>query len=397
MYRRKLTFVIAVAALISAGIVYWSTSLPFAHNLIRIQTEKKLGAIDKRIVDAPLETQALLLDYAGDEDIDAKSPRGELVLKAWIAFSKYPEQSPEVFRLYGSDPAFQKILRNYGEIIVPVIQYFLDNDVTSLHVMSSVNNVIQATKQTAESATNAVKNFFGIGQGNPEPQPEPQPQPQPQPQPAQQPLGPTERGLYAIGFIGAEGHKFLGQFVLDSKGQVQWNTTDRVAGGVVNFLVGGVSNLETKIRRDEEIEKSDYFFAALDVVPFVASVKLLKMGRVAAASEKELSLVSKTRLYGARLIPKSEALQKMGKYGVIAATGYVIVTHPSLLNSVFSAIAELLGLNPTLVKFIGWFALISIVLYPFMGLLKLTARFLLYLFSWLQSSLKVQRRNAQPI
>ncbi|MBT9505034.1 hypothetical protein [Rhodoferax sp.] len=374
-----------MAALISVGIAYWSTSLPFAHNLIRIQAEKKLAAIDKRIVDAPLETQALLLDYAGDEDIDAKSPRGELVLKAWIAFSKYPEQSPEVFRLYGSDPAFQKILRAYGEVVVPIIKYFLDNDVTSVHVRESAGNALQATKQVVQSAKNALMNLIGTGQGNP----------QPQPQPPKQPLGPTERGSYAIGFIGAEGHKLLGQFVLDSKGQVQWNTTDRVVGGLVNFLVGGVSNLESKYRRDEELEKSDYFFAALDVVPFVASVKLLKMGKMAATSEKELSLVSKTRLYGARLIPKSEALQKLGKYGVIAATGYVIVTHPSLLNSVFSGIAEMLVLNPMLVKFIGWFALISVALYPFMGALKLIVRLLLSFFSWLQSSLGVQRCNMQ--
>ena len=214
-------------------------------------------------------------------------------------------------------------------------------------------------------------------------------------QPPKQTLGSTERGRYAIGFIEAEGHKFLGQFVLDSKGQAQWNTTDRVAAGVVNFLVGGVSNLESKYRRDEALEKSDFFFAALDVVPLVVSVKLLKVGKVAATSEKELSLVSKTRLYGARLIPKSEALQKLGKYGVIAATGYVVVTNPSLINSIFSGIAEMLGLNPMLVKFIGWFAIISIALYPFMGALKLTARFLLSFFSWLQSTLKVQRRNTQ--
>lgn len=99
MHLRKLTFVIAVAVLISAGITYWSTSLPFAQNLIRIQAEKKLAPLDKRIIEAPLETQAMLLDYAGDDDLDATSLRGELVLKAWIAFSKYPEQSPEVFRL----------------------------------------------------------------------------------------------------------------------------------------------------------------------------------------------------------------------------------------------------------------------------------------------------------
>lgn len=191
------------------------------------------------------------------------------------------------------------------------------------------------------------------------------------------------------------GHKFLGQFVLDSKMQAQWNTTDRVAGGLVNFFVGGMSNLEAKIRRDEELEKSDYFFAALDVVPFVASVKLMKVGKVAAASEKELKLVSKTRLYGARLIPKSEALQKMGKYGVISATGYVIVTHPSLLNSVFTGIAEMLGLNPMMVKFIGWFALISIALYPFMGALKPMAQLVLTLSSWLQSSLKAHKRSLQ--
>ena len=378
---RKLFFVVAVAGFAAAGIAFWSASIPYAEKLIRIQSEEKLAVLDKRIVDEPLDIQALLLDYAGDGDLDIRSAHGELVVKAWIAMTKYPEQSREVFRLYGSDPAFQGILRNYGEIVVPVIKYFLVNDVLTLVVLDKLEEAKKKASELAEKLKELWGNLWGDQPAN---------VPAPVSPSAKHVLDSTQRGRYAISFISNEGHKFLGQFVLDSNKNAQWITVDRISGGVVSLLAGGLSNLEAKSRSDEELEKSDYFFAAIDVIPFVAAVKLIKAGKVVAASGKELSVASKTRLFAARMIPKNQALLKLGKYGVIAATGYIIATHPSLLNSVFSAIAEAFGLDPRLVQFAGWFLLISFALYPFFWVLRLSSGFLLFCLSWLQ--LPIRRR-----
>ena len=211
--------------------------------------------------------------------------------------------------------------------------------------------------------------------------------------------GPTQRGWYAINSIHSEGHKFLGQFALDAASVAHWNQVDRAGANLSSFLTGGVSNLERKYELDEKIGGSDVFFAAIDVIPFVAAAKLLKAGKVVTATGEELSFVGKTRAFGARLIPKNPTLVKMGKYGVVLGTGYVVLTHPSLLSSAFAEIAQLMGLNPMLVQFVCWFLLISIALYPFFWLLKITANLILLGLSWLNRSMKKRpaRAHARPL
>ena len=153
-----------------------------------------------------------------------------------------------------------------------------------------------------------------------------------------------------------------------------------------SFFTGGVSNLERKYELDEAISGSDVFFAAIDVIPFVAAVKLLKAGRVAAVTGAELRLVGKTRVFGARLIPKSPFLKSLGGVGAALATGYVVISHPGLINSILGEIAKGLGINPMMFQFVCWFIFISVALYPFSWILKLLAKSVFTGLSWLEKS-----------
>lgn len=404
MKLRKLLFVVVVAFLAAAAIGYWSVPMSYPERLIRLQVEERLGKIDKRIADEPLAVQALLLDYAADAETDVESGRGELVLKAWVALLKYPAQSREVLQHYGTEPAFQAILREHGESVIPVIKYFLDNDLLSVKLIAKAGDVVAAAMKkvsgAVDEAKKLIRNFWGYLNGNaPAPAPASPPPVPAAPQFVKVEFGRMQRGWYAVNSINSEGHKFLGQFPLDAANVAHWNQVDRTVTTVASFLTGGVSNLERKYELDEKIGASDVFFAAIDVIPFVAAAKLLKAGKVVAATGKELSFVGKTRAFGARLIPKNPMLVKMGTYGVLLGTGYVVLTHPALLSSAFAEIANLMGLNPMLVQFVGWFLLISIALYPFFWLLKIAANLILLGLSWLNKSMKKRpaRAHATPL
>jgi len=406
MRLRKLLFVVVVAGLAAAAIGYSSVSMSYPERLIRLQVEQQLVKIDKRIADEPLGVQALLLDYAGDETGDDKSGRDELVLKAWIALLKYPEQSREVLQLYGNEPQFQVVLRAHGESVIPVIKYFLDNDLLSVKLITKAGDVVTATKDAVVDAFNGTKDALvdiwnQVSGSTPAPTPAPASPPPvaAAPEPVKPDFGPTQRGWYAINAINSDGHKFLGQFALDTANVAHWNQVDRTAASVAGFLTGGLSNLERKYELDQKIGGSDVFFAAIDVIPFVVAVKLLRTGKVVTATGKELSFASKTRVFGARLIPKNSMLVSMGKYGVVLATGYVLLTNPALLNSFFAEFAKLMGWNPMLVQFLGWFLLISIALYPFFWVLKIAANVILIGFSWLDKSIRrtSARVSAEPL
>jgi hypothetical protein len=67
----------------------------YVEQLIRVQAEQELGPIDPRILEEPAQVQAILLDYAADKE----PVRKELVLKAWIALSRYPATAREILLL----------------------------------------------------------------------------------------------------------------------------------------------------------------------------------------------------------------------------------------------------------------------------------------------------------
>ncbi len=387
-------FVVVSAALVAAAMAYGSAPKSFPETLIRVQVAQQLGKIDKRIADEPLAVQALLLDYA-DDDVrtDVKNGRGELVLKAWVALMKYPAQSREVLQLYGAEPGFQAVLREYGESVIPVIKYFLDHDLFSVKVMNKADEVVTATTHKVGGALAQARKSIGDVwdkvRGNPLPLAPASPPLVPgAPASVKVEFGATQRGWYAINAIHSEGHKFLGQFALDTANVAHWSQVDRAGATVANFLMGGVSSLERKYELNETIGGGDVFFATLDVIPFVVAVKLLKTGKVVTAAGKELTLVGETRVFAPRLIPKNPLLVSMGKFGVVLATGYVVAKNPSVLNSAFVKIGELAGINPAVAIFLGWFLLISIALNPFFGVLKILANLILFGLSWLNKSMK---------
>jgi hypothetical protein len=378
---RKLLVLLSVAALASLAICHYWTPIPYYEKLIRIQADQELGRIDERILNEPLAVQALLLDYSRDKD---------LTLKAWIALSKYPEKSRNIFQLYGSEQEFKDILRSYGDPVIPVIQYFLDHEVKSLVVMKATQTVVTKVVDWAKEKWDQIR-------GNPPPPPAPVSQ-----QPQSHELDSTERGWYAVNFIKEEGHSFLGEFVVDKNKDAKWIQTQRITNALTSFFTSGVRNLETKQVLDEKITVKDGFFAAIDVIPFAVSLKLLRAGKavatsgkVVSASGKELSLVSRTRIFASRLIPKGAFFQKLGKYGAAMATAYVVLTNPGLVNSLFAELADLLGLDPLLIQFFGWLIILTIILYPFSWALKGAARTILWGFARLESrkrKVKVTRR-----
>jgi hypothetical protein len=371
--RKPLLFCAAAIVVALAICVVWKP-VSYGEQLIRVQAEQELAHIDKAIMDEPVEVQAVLLDYSGDK---------EFVLKAWIALSKYPEKTREILSQYGSEPEFRDILKSYGESVIPVIQYFREKDVFSVVARDAAGRAMQ-------SVTKSAKELWERMTGNEPANSNPAAQTPPRE------LGPNERGWYAINFIRNEGHDFLAQFVVTGDKEVKWNQTDRVLKAITAFFASGIRTLETKHDLGEAITTSDLFWAGLDVAVVAVPAKLLGAGKAVARSGEELNLAARTRLFAPRLLSKGQIFRKLGKYGAVAATVYIVVTHPSLLNSVFTEIAELMGLSPWLVLFVGWFLIIALALYPFSWLLKGLARFILFGLSWLEQSRTESIRTIAP-
>lgn len=321
----------------------------YVEQLIRIQVEQELAHIDAGILKEPAQVQATLLDYAGDK---------ELVLKAWIALSKHPAAAREILLLYGAEPEFKDILRRFGDSVIPVIQYFRDNDVWTVKALHSV--------------TGAFKDFWdrmsGSGQAGPK----------------RVDLGPMERGWYAVHFIKHEGHDFLGQFAVHPDGKARWNQTDRIVKASTAFFTSGVRNLETKIDLGQDLTGADAFWAGIDVALVAVPAKILMSGKAVARSGQELKFATRTRLVAPRLLPKSPMFRKLGVYGAAAATVYVVATNPSLLNSVLAEIANLVGISPWIVQAAGWTVVIAFLLYVLSWVLIPAAKLILFLLRTIQ-------------
>lgn len=361
--RKPLFFLVAAVAVALAIGQFWQP-LSYGEQLILIQSEQALAPIDKRILREPLEVQSVLLDYADDR---------ELVLQAWLALTSYPDKARPVLLLYGAEPEFREILKRYGGAVIPPIQYFLENDLWSVKARDY-------SAKTIESFADSAKILWERISGNAEKTAKPAAPPKPGE------LGPLERGWYAVNFIKEEGQHFIGQFVVDNDSKVKWNQTDRIVQGVSSFFTSGIRTLEAKYDLGEDVTNRDYFWAGLDVAVIALPFKLLRAGKAVETSGKALPLTTRTRLFAPRLVSKAAIFQKVGKYGALAATIYIVAAHPSLINSLLGELAGVMGLPPWLVQFAGWALIVTVVLYPFSWLLKLLAQATLGGLAWLERS-----------
>jgi hypothetical protein len=180
-------------------------------------------------------------------------------------------------------------------------------------------------------------------------------------------LSSEDRGRYAVQFIKAEGYGFLGQFVLNAKGEVGWVQTERVLEGINSFFAGGVRELEARLRRDEAITAGDVGWATADVAIGVGALKVLRMGRTAGTGARAMSFSERSAALGAGLWRGSAIGAGLVKYGAPAVLAYVALRHPSVINSLIGSVAEKIGLRVELAQVLGW----TMVLLPVLLLLRL--------------------------
>ena len=336
---RKLLLILGISVIVALLSTVTSRPMLIEERLIQIQAENTLREFP-RIEKEPLEVQAALLDMADDE---------LLLLKARAAYLRYPAMTREVFPLYGPEPEFREVLRLYGENILPPIHYFLSKPVGSIELMNDLASKYQAALEffTGGEETD---NSTG-GQQNTS---------------RKEKLTPQERGWYAVRFIQEEGHDFLGQFVLNEQGDVIWVRTERVLENINQFFASGIRNLEIQHRTGDDVTASDIGWASVDVLVFASALKVLRVGRAVAVSSRGAARGTRSAALAARLTTSGRMLMTTARYAkwpAVIGVGYLVVTHPGIINDVLAEVAEVMGYPVKLVQFLGWMLILLPVLY----------------------------------
>jgi hypothetical protein len=376
-----------IAALAASSIAFNTNHLSYDDTLIRIQADNGLGYLGKDVLKQPPLVQAQLLSYS-------KNPA--LTMQAWLALRQYPQQTPRILDWYGQDQGFQSILEQFGPAVIPVIDYFVTHTIQSL-------NALNAVKQTATTFAHESKSMWDNLTGNESAAPPTDAQHVDQPTE----LTPEQRGWAAIGDIQHEGNHFLGQFDVDSTGNAHWNTTDRITQDVGRFLTSGIADVERKHDLHENITAADMGWAAVDALPVIAGLKLLKLGKAGAEAAKEtkaVEAVAKTKA-GKLAAKEGQTADGLAKAGWVERTGilardlaprflrkaawlaatYIVITHPELLSSLFVHLGKLLGVPAWLSLLLGWTSVFYILLFPFMWLFEKVIRYSAAILRWLST------------
>lgn len=333
--------VVMLAFLGAVLITAFSRPNSFEQQLLHLQVSQVMPGYAESVSDEPAAVQALLLMYA-DDDI--------LLAKARLALLRYPDIARPILLTYGESTHFQEVLRRYGEDVVLPIHYFFTNQVFTLQLM----------QQLGDAAKSALSSIQGLWPGNP-------------PQESQnnkEPLSAEERGAYAVQFLFDEGYDFLGQFVMTPGGQVAWVQTERFLEGVNRFFASGIKGLETKWRQESPVSAGDIAWAAVDVAIGVSAFKILRMGRATAAGGRTLSFSERSAALGAGLWRGTTMGARLVKYGAPVILAYMVVRHPSLINSLLVKVADTLELPAYLVQVVGW----TLILLPLLFVLHLLLR-----------------------
>ena len=356
--KRYVTAALFALAAVGAGLLTTGeTGVRYEERLVGIAVEQTFGDAAPAVAAQPLAIQALLLDYAAE-------PGGEaLVLQTRLALLRYPELAHRVLRAYGGEPEFQRILLNYGPAVLLPIAYFMDHELTSLEWRQRLGDAV-------DDVTRWFSDVFGVGS----PTDPSSIRSEGASGATAETLTPEQRGLWAIAFVGTEGHDFLGQFVTGADGEVEWVQTERMLKGVGELFFGGLSNLERKRRQGQEIHIGDVAWAAIDVAAIVATVKLVKALKALHSAPRAVAGVGfseRVALVGSRVLHQSGRLGRaVARYGAIPAAAYLMLRHPSLINATLVELAGWLEVPPAAVQFAFWFVALWLLLRVTLALLR---------------------------
>jgi hypothetical protein len=327
---RRLVFALIGAVLAALILVRTWGSEPIEQRLVGVQIEALMPGYAEALRTEPLEVQAAMLLLALDDPM--------LAARAQLALQRHGGLARPVLAAYAADPGFRLVLDEYGEHVVPPIHFFMHNGLPSLAVYKWAGDTADAFRRRWGGAEDA----------------------------APVALTAEERGRFAIRFIAKDGHDFLGQFIVGNDGMVSRVQTERLTEGLIGFFTGGVRNLETRVRRGDELRLSDAGWAAVDVALAASALKVLRVGRGAAAQSSAVVAEPAMAAIGTTLLRGSRMGTQVARFGGPVALVYIVVRHPSLLNSAFARAAELLGYPAWVVQGLGW----VLVLLPVLLLLQ---------------------------
>lgn len=366
--------------------------------LLHLRVEQALPEYAADVGRESAEIQALFVDYARDP---------VLLAKARLALLRHPDMARRILPIYGDWPVFQEVLSRYGEDVLLPIQYFLDNDVTTLRVMMGMDRAGRAILDTmrqwwSSDGAAPAETGAGAGQGGETSgvgAPADAAGASAASSSVDDLLTPERRGEYAVQFLHIEGYDFLGQFVLEPGGKPAWLQTERVLEGINAVFAGGLRGLEGRFRRDEPASLGDVGWAAADVAIGAGAFKLLRMGRAGAATAgaatgraaagSSMTFSQRSAALGASLWRGTVVGARLAKYGAPVVLAYVAVRHPSVLNAMFGQVAEKLGVPVPVAQALGW----ALVLLPLILLGRLLLRPLAAVFAGLAALLRLVGRG----
>ncbi|MEJ8851544.1 hypothetical protein [Variovorax rhizosphaerae] len=322
-----------VALALAAGVTAWTGTGSYEENLADIVMARSSSNAP---YDASRESPALMrlfADSAGDR---------ELTLKLELALLKHRDSARRVLEAFGAERPFQEVLRGYGEGVVPVVDYFMVNDIATLWAKWKL-------LMTWETLTK----LFGKKASTPED--------------AQRLVDrPRFRGIAAIETIRVDGYHFLGQFVFDEKNQLQRVQTDRVLESLKKLFTGSVTELESKYRRGEDMLLADFAWAGVDLVPVLGvtrAVAFLGKGAVAGKAVEDAAVVSRrTTLMGHGVLMGEQVGARVAAFDARLASAYLVARHPSLLSGGFGAIGKFLGFVAWQAILLGWWVVSLVVM-----------------------------------
>ena len=357
MKREAILFGICIAIAVAAYVTfvqYRSSEQPYVDALIKLQLDERLEDRSELFVGESPGIQALMLHYSDDDS---------LVLRTRIALNEFPDTAEEVLLTYGADPDFKEVFDEYGETIIPVIQYFIENDLIIDELLHDIQRM-WASLWAIVSSNNDDKDLQSID------------------------LSSEVRGALSIAMIQDMGHGLLGQFVANDNGQIERVRTEQTLEIISGALADGIRTVEEKYRAEENVEIKDILWATADVAALTGALalvsrtagtlKLMRATKEVVRSGKRLSVTRTSATIGARLLSSAgKVAPRVAKYGVPLATILLIVKHPNLLNSLFAEVGVWLSLPQWLSQISLWMLLLFILLIPLSWVLVPALRMLI--------------------
>ncbi|CAO1661879.1 hypothetical protein [Salinicola sp. NYA28a] len=357
----KVWLSIVLFALVAGGVLTAVASHePFEPRMVRLEAQRALPSLAPALAEESPEINALFLSYAGEPALWAA---------AWLAIRNHGDLAREALRDYGLDPAFQRVLVRFGADAVLPVTYYRDHDIATLRAQHWLGTRYRAaSEQLSRWWQDDAEKALGA---NPTMTDE-------EATPAT--LTPARRGQIAIAILEAEGHGFLGQFVVDADGEVQWLQSERVVSDIGDFFTGGLRDLESQWRRGEPVGVADLGWAGVDLLVMTSAIKVLRTGRAvragAAVEGQGARAAGRGVLVGGvRFVNLSRA----AKVAAVTGTAYVVLRHPSLVSALGANVGRWLGWPVWLGQFLIW----TLVLLPLLIVARFVYRWLLAPLLWL--------------